>query len=172
MFEEIINGVVVLVDVVIGFVFIVEKIYVKDVFFELLNVLIIFNDQVQLELQLNLNQQVQCLGENVFEVVLVVILICQVGECIVYVVEVKQVGVFGLVGLDLQLIDVLFGIQCLNILFLYVCQLISDLIQVGGFLLFFLQLINFEGLYVEILCQCQEQGDVLLLVDFELVGNV
>lgn len=171
MFDQNINGVIVLADVVIGFVFIVEKIYVKDVLFELLNVFVVFNEVVQLELQFNLNQCVQCLGENVFEVVLVVILICKVGDKIVYVVEVQQVGVFGLIGLELQVIDVLFGIQCLNILFLYVCLLVSELIQVGGFLLFFLQLINFEGLYVEILCQCQEQGEILL-VDFELVGNV
>ena len=43
--------------------------------------------------------QVQRLGENAFEVVLAVTLTCQAGERTAYVAEVKQAGVFGLVGL-------------------------------------------------------------------------
>ena len=129
------------------------------------------HDQVQPELQLNLNQQVQRLGENAFEVVLAVTLTCQAGERTAYVAEVKQAGVFGLVGLDPQSIDVLLGTQCPNILFPYVRQLISDLIQAGGFPPFFLQPINFEGLYAETLRQRQEQGDAPSLADSEPAGN-
>jgi preprotein translocase subunit SecB len=39
-----------------------------------------------------------------------------------YVAEVQQAGVFGLVGLEPQAIDVLLGTQCPNILFPYVRQ--------------------------------------------------
>jgi preprotein translocase subunit SecB len=129
MSEETTNGAVAPVDAATGPAFTVEKIYVKDVSFESPNAPSIFNDQVQPELQLNLNQQVQRLGENAFEVVLAVTLTCQAGERTAYVAEVKQAGVFGLVGLDPQSIDVLLGTQCPNILFPYVRQLVSDLIQ-------------------------------------------
>lgn len=152
MSEEITNGAAAPVDAATGPAFTVEKIYVKDVSFESPNAPTIFTT-VQPELQLNLNQQVQRLGENAFEVVLAVTLTCQAGERTAYVAEVKQAGVFGLVGLDPQSIDVLLGTQCPNILFPYVRQLISDLIQAGGFPPFFLQPINFEGLYAETLRQ-------------------
>ena len=159
MSEEITNGAAAPVDAATGPAFTVEKIYVKDVSFESPNAPTIFNDQVQPELQLNLNQQVQRLGENAFEVVLAVTLTCQAGERTAYVAEVKQAGVFGLVGLDPQSIDVLLGTQCPNILFPYVRQLISDLIQAGGFPPFFLQPINFEALYAEGLRRRAEQGE-------------
>ncbi|WP_406233620.1 protein-export chaperone SecB [Isoptericola jiangsuensis] len=171
MSEEITNGAAAPVDAANGPAFTVEKIYVKDVSFESPNAPSIFNDQVQPELQLNLNQQVQRLGENAFEVVLAVTLTCQAGERTAYVAEVKQAGVFGLVGLDPQSIDVLLGTQCPNILFPYVRQLVSDLIQAGGFPPFFLQPINFEGLYAETLRQRQEQGDAPSLADSEPAGN-
>lgn len=171
MSEEITNGAAAPVDAATGPAFTVEKIYVKDVSFESPNAPTIFNDQVQPELQLNLNQQVQRLGENAFEVVLAVTLTCQAGERTAYVAEVKQAGVFGLVGLDPQSIDVLLGTQCPNILFPYVRQLVSDLIQAGGFPPFFLQPINFEGLYAETLRQRQQQADGASLADSEPAGN-
>lgn len=170
MSEEITNGAAAPVDAATGPAFTVEKIYVKDVSFESPNAPTIFNDQVQPELQLNLNQQVQRLGENAFEVVLAVTLTCQAGERTAYVAEVKQAGVFGLVGLDPQSIDVLLGTQCPNILFPYVRQLISDLIQAGGFPPFFLQPINFEALYAESLRQRAAQGDAGL-ANSEPAGN-
>ena len=171
MSEEITNGAAAPVDAATGPAFTVEKIYVKDVSFESPNAPTIFNDQVQPELQLNLNQQVQRLGENAFEVVLAVTLTCQAGERTAYVAEVKQAGVFGLVGLDPQSIDVLLGTQCPNILFPYVRQLISDLIQAGGFPPFFLQPINFEALYAESLRQRAAQGGDANLANSEPAGN-
>ncbi len=171
MSEENTNGAAAPVDAATGPAFTVEKIYVKDVSFESPNAPAIFNDQVQPELQLNLNQQVQRLGENAFEVVLAVTLTCKAGDRTAYMAEVKQAGVFGLVGLDPQSVDVLLGTQCPNILFPYVRQLVSDLIQAGGFPPFFLQPINFEGLYAETLRQRQEQGETKSLADSEPAGN-
>ena len=154
-----------------GPAFTIEKIYVKDVSFESPNSPNIFNENVQPDLQLNLNQKVQRLSDTAFEVVLGVTLTCKAGDKTAYVAEVEQAGVFGLIGLDPQAIDVLLGTQCPNILFPYVRQLISDLIQAGGFPPFFLQPINFEGLYAETLRQRQEQGDAPSLADSEPAGN-
>ena len=151
--------------------FSVEKIYVKDVSFEAPNAPAIFNDQGQPDLNLNLGQQVQRLNDVLFEVVLSVTLTCQLNDKTAYVAEVKQAGLFGIAGVDPQNIDVLLGTQCPNILFPYVRQLVSDLIQAGGFPPFFLQPINFEGLYAETLRQRQEQGDAPSLADSEPAGN-
>ena len=154
-----------------GPAFTIEKIYVKDVSFESPNSPAIFGENVQPDLQLNLNQRVQRLSEQGFEVVLGVTLTCKVGDKTAYVAEVQQAGAFGLVGLEPQAIDVLLGTQCPAILFPYVRTLVSDLIQAGGFPPFYLQPINFEGLYAETLRQRQAQADGASLADAEPAGN-
>jgi preprotein translocase subunit SecB len=154
-----------------GPAFTVEKIYVKDVSFEVPGAPAIYAENVQPELQLNLNQRVQRLGENAYEVVLAVTLTCKAADKTAYVAEVQQAGVFGLVGLEPQAVDALLGTQCPNILFPYIRQLLSDLIQAGGFPPFFLQPINFDGLYAETLRQRAAQGEAGELAAAEPVGN-
>lgn len=151
--------------------FSVEKIYVKDVSFEVPGAPAIFGENVQPELQLNLNQRVQRLSDAAFEVVLAVTLTCKAGDKTAYVAEVQQAGVFGISGLEPQAIDGLLGTQCPNILFPYVRQLLSDLIQAGGFPPFFLQPINFDGLYAETLRQRAAQSESGDLDQAEPVGN-
>ena len=150
--------------------FTVEKIYIKDVSFEAPNAPAVFNEQGQPQLQMNLNQRVQRLNDNAFEVVLGVTLTCKAGDKTAYVAEVQQAGIFGLMGLEAQAVDVLLGTQCPNILFPYVRQLVSDLVQAGGFPPFFLQPINFEALYAESLRQRAAQGDAGL-ANSEPAGN-
>ena len=144
-----------------GPAFTVEKIYVKDVSFESPNSPVIFNENVQPELQLNLNQKVQRLSETAFEVVLGVTLSCKAGDKTAYVAEVQQAGVFGLAGFDAAGLDAMLGAHCPNILYPYARQAISELINGGGFPPFYLQPINFDALYAEGLRQRaaqQEQG--------------
>ena len=171
MSDETTNGAVAPAEAA-GPAFTVEKIYVKDVSFEVPGAPAIFNENVQPDLQLNLNQKVQRLSETAFEVVLGVTLTCKAGDKTAYVAEVEQAGVFGLIGLEPQAIDVLLGTQCPNILFPYVRQLVSDLIQAGGFPPFFLQPINFEALYAETLRQraAQANGEDAL-ANSEPAGN-
>ncbi|OLI47269.1 protein-export chaperone SecB [Xanthomonas oryzae pv. oryzae] len=170
MSDEILNGAAAPADAAAaGPAFTIEKIYVKDVSFESPNTPAVFNDANQPELQLNLNQKVQRLNDNAFEVVLAVTLTCTAGGKTAYVAEVQQAGVFGLVGLDPQAIDVLLGTQCPNILFPYVRTLVSDLIQAGGFPPFYLQPINFEALYAESVRQ--RHNESASLADSEPAGN-
>jgi preprotein translocase subunit SecB len=170
MSDEITNGAVAPAETN-GPAFTVEKIYVKDVSFEVPGAPAIYSETVQPELQLNLNQRVQRLNENAFEVVLGVTLTCKAGDKVAYVAEVQQAGVFGLMGLDPQAVDGLLGTQCPSILFPYIRQLLSDLIQAGGFPPFFLQPINFDGLYAETLRQRAAQGEGEL-ANAEPAGNV
>ncbi len=159
--------------------FTVEKIYVKDVSFESPKAPMVFAEPAQPQINMNLNQRVQRVNENVFEVVLGVTLTCSTGEegsegNTAYVVEVQQAGLFGLVGFDDNMIDVLLGTQCPNVLFPYARQLISDLIQAGGFTPFLLQPINFDGLYAETVRQRQQQaaaGQAGDLANSETAGN-
>src|SRR5688500_4959514 len=138
--------------------FTLEKIYVKDVSFEAPNAPQIFSEQGQPQLNMNLNQKVGRLNEQVFEVVLGITLTCTLGEKTVYLAEVEQAGIFGLAGFDERALDMMLGTYCPNVLFPYVRQAISDLITAGGFPPFYIQPINFEGLYAEGLRRRAEQA--------------
>ena len=153
-----------------GPAFTVEKLYVKDVSFEVPGAPAVFNEAGQPQLQMNLNQSVQRLNDNAYEVVLGITLTCSTDDKALYLVEVKQAGVFGLTGFDAQTLDAMLGTQCPNVLYPYARQLISDLIQSGGFPPFLLQPINFDALYAEGLRQrAQQQQDGL--AGSETAGN-
>jgi preprotein translocase subunit SecB len=149
MSEENVNGAVAPAEAATGPAFTVEKIYVKDVSFEVPNAPAVFAETAQPQLQLNLSQNVQRVGENAYEVVLGVTLTCTANDKSMYLAEVKQAGVFGLVGFDAQTLDAMLGTHCPNVLYPYARQLVSDLIQAGGFPPFFLQPINFDALFAE-----------------------
>ncbi len=172
MSDETTNGAAEAANQATGPNFTVEKIYVKDVSFEVPGAPGIYSENIAPELNLNLNQRVQRLAENAFEVVLGVTLTCKAGDKTAYVAEVQQAGVFGLAGFDPQTVDALLGTQCPSILFPYVRQLLSDLIQAGGFPPFFLQPINFDGLYAETLRQRSQQGQQGIIENDPPVGNV
>jgi len=151
--------------------FSVEKIYIKDLSFEVPGAPAVFNEPNQPQLQMNLNQRVQRLADNAYEVILGITLTCTVAEKTAYLAEVQQAGVFGLTGFDDATLDGMLGIHCPNVLYPYARQTISDLIQAGGFPPFLLQPINFEALYAEGLRQRAAQQAGGGLADAETVGN-
>ena len=135
----------------------IQKIYLKDVSFEAPNSPMVFNEQGNPDLNLNLSQKVAKLAEGVFEVVIGVNLTCKIEDKTIYIVELEQAGIFGLVGFDERNLDFMLGTYCPNVLFPYARQAASDLIAQGGFPPFYLQPINFEGIYAESLRRRAEQ---------------
>ena len=97
-----------------------------------------------------------------------VTLTCTIGEKTAYLAEVQQAGVFGLVGFDDTTLEIMLGTHCPNALYPYVRQVISDLIQAGGFPPFVLQPLNFESLFAEGMRQRAEQQG---LAGTETAGN-
>jgi preprotein translocase subunit SecB len=126
-----------------------QKVYVKDASFEVPSAPHIFGEQGQPQVQLNLSQKVGNVGENVYEVILTVTVTCKVNEKTAYLAEVQQAGIFGLFGFDAQGRDTVLATYCPNVLFPYARQIVSDLIQNGGFPPFLMQPINFEALFAE-----------------------
>lgn len=144
--------------------FTIQKIYVKDVSFEVPGAPQIFNEPGQPNLELNLNQKVARVGEGVFEVALGITLTCKLGEKTVYLAEIEQAGLFGLAGFDDRTLDMMLGTYCPNVLFPYARQAVGELVAQGGFPPFYLQPINFEALYAEGLrrrAEAQQGGSAL-----------
>jgi preprotein translocase subunit SecB len=137
--------------------FAIQKIYVKDVSFEVPGAPQIFNEPGQPQLELNLNQKVARVAEGVFEVALGLTLTCKLGEKTVYLAEIEQAGLFSLVGFDDRTMDMMLGTYCPNVLFPYARQAIGELVSQGGFPPFYLQPMNFEAIYAEGLRRRAEQ---------------
>jgi preprotein translocase subunit SecB len=127
-----------------------QKIYTKDVSFEAPGAPQIFQGtNSQPNVELNLSQRVTQLGEAAFEVVLSVTATCKIDDKTAYLAEVHQAGIFGLSGFDASGRDAVLATYCPNVLFPYARQVVSDLVQNGGFPPFFLQPINFDALYAD-----------------------
>ena len=127
-----------------------QKIYTKDVSFEAPGAPQIFQGTAsQPNVELNLSQRVTQLGEAAFEVVLSVTATCKIDDKTAYLAEVHQAGIFGLSGFDASGRDAVLATYCPNVLFPYARQVVSDLVQNGGFPPFFLQPINFDALYAD-----------------------
>ena len=172
MSDEILNGAAPVADAQPqGPTFTVEKLYVKDVSFEAPNAPQVFNEQGQPDLQMKLNQKVQRLGENAFEVSLGITLTCTINNRTAYLAEVEQAGVFGLGGFEEHILDAMLGTQCPNILYPYAAAAVGQLIVAGGFPPFPMQPLNFEALYAESLRQRAAQGQGSALANAETAGN-
>ncbi|QAU24957.1 protein-export chaperone SecB [Dyella sp. M7H15-1] len=132
---------------------VLQKIYVKDVSFEAPNAPQIFQEIGEIteapQVQLNLTQRATGLGNDLYEVVLSLTLTCTVNERTAYLAEVHQAGLFGIAGFAEVDHAGIIGSYCPNLLFPYARQVISGLVQEGGFPPFLLQPINFEALYAE-----------------------
>ncbi|UPG86105.1 protein-export chaperone SecB [Luteibacter aegosomatis] len=132
---------------------VLQKIYVKDASFEAPNAPQIFQEmgetEAQPQVQLNLGHKATDLGNDLYEVVLSLTLTCALGDRTAYLAEVHQAGIFGIAGFANDDRDGILGSYCPNLLFPYGRQMVSSMVQEGGFPPFLLQPINFDALYAE-----------------------
>ncbi len=126
-----------------------QKIYVKDVSFEIPGAPQIFQEEGQVEIKMNLAQKVENLSNGVHEVCLTVTITASLGEKTAYLVEVQQAGIFSVAGLDEQSMHAAMNTLCPHTLFPYARRVITDLVAEGGFPPLVLQPINFDQIYAQ-----------------------
>lgn len=137
--------------------FAIQRLYAKDLSFEVPNAPAIFAEQAEPSSNVELGTAAQRIEEGVFEVVLTVTLTTKVGDKTLYVAEVQQAGIFALSGFDDAQLGQVLGAYCPNILFPYARATITDLVVRGSFPQILLNPVNFDMLYAEHLRQQQEQ---------------
>jgi len=135
----------------------IQKLYTKDVSFELPNAPKIFQQDGQADVKMSLAQRVEELGENLHEVVLTVTVTATVDEKTAYLVEVAQAGIFMISGFNEQSVHAVMNTMCPNTLFPYARQSISNLVSDGGFPPLVLQPVNFEQLYAQRMQQMMDE---------------
>lgn len=139
--------------------FSILKIYIKDISYEAPNTPQIFNEQgVQPSVDTQLGNQATSLGNGIHEVVLGVTITMRVGDKVVYLVEVKQAGIFNIQGVDESQLPMVLATACPTILFPYAREAVSDAVIRGGFPSLLLPPVNFEALYQQQLAQRQAEA--------------
>ncbi|MEA3149546.1 MAG: preprotein translocase subunit SecB [Gammaproteobacteria bacterium] len=127
-----------------------QSVYLKDCSYESPNGPRLPNNQGwEPKFQLNMNTTAEELGPDVREVLLTITLEAKQGDATLYLVEVKQAGVFSITGASIEDLKRLIGSFCPSVLFPYAREVISDLIVKGGFPNFLLPLVNFDALFAQ-----------------------
>ena len=146
-----------------------QKLYVKDVSFELPSAPQIFQEDGQVEIKLNLAQKVEDLADGVHEVVLTVTVTATLDEKTAYLAEVQQAGIFAIAGLPEQGKHAALNTLCPHTLFPYARRMITDLVAEGGFPPLVLQPINFDQIYAQRMQEAQAQANAA--ENLEVQGN-
>jgi preprotein translocase subunit SecB len=139
--------------------FAIQKIYTKDISFETPNAPKIFTQKWEPALDLNLGTHVQPIENSMYEVSLTLTVTVKVADSTAYLVEVNQSGIFSIAGFNEQEMGPMLGSFCPNILFPYAREVISDLVNKGGFPQLILAPVNFDALYMQHLQQAQAQQE-------------
>ena len=136
----------------------VQHVYLKDCSFEAPGALGLDQSQGQPDMNMNLSQRVNQLGENRYEVVLTVTVTAKQGESTAFIAEVHYGGVFQLQGFSEQQLPYVINVHCPNVLYPYARNQIATLISAGGFFSPPLQPINFEAIFAQRVAEQQQQG--------------
>jgi preprotein translocase subunit SecB len=136
-------------------IFNMDKIYVKDLSLEIPHAPKIFlvRDNPQVDIQLH--TQASSVEEGQFEVVVMATVTARIGEKIMFLIEVKQAGIFQIHNVPTDELEPILAVMCPNILFPYLREAVSDVAVRGGFAPVLLNPINFDALYQQ---QRQQQA--------------
>jgi preprotein translocase subunit SecB len=123
-----------------------QSVYLKDCSYEAPNGPRMqgeWNPQINLDLHTGVNP----LGSDASEVVLTVTVSAKQGELTLFLVEVKQAGIFVMKNLAEPEVKRSIASICPSVLFPYARAAVSNLITQGGFPQFLLPPVNFDALY-------------------------
>jgi preprotein translocase subunit SecB len=127
-----------------------HTVYLKDSSYESPNGPRLPNNQPwEPKFQLNMNTSAEELSPEVREVLLTITVEAKQGDATLYLVEVKQAGLFSIAGASGEDLKRLLGSFCPSVLFPYAREVVSDLIIKGGFPNFLLPLVNFDALFTQ-----------------------
>jgi preprotein translocase subunit SecB len=130
--------------------FALQRIYVKDLSFEVPGAPEIFGRQdVDPEIQLNLKNSQKALGNDNYEVVLNITVHAKMEQQTVFLIELDQAGIFAIKGYPEDELKKLMGTYCPTTLFPYAREIISSTVAKGGFPPLTLQPINFDALFAQ-----------------------
>lgn len=141
-----------------GMQMVMQHIYLKDASFEAKSPQELDQSNAQPDINLNLAQRTNRVGDDRLEVILTVTVTAKQGETTAFVCEVQYGGIFQFANVTDEQIAYVVNVLCPNVLFPYNRAQISTLIAAGGFYLPPLQPINFEAVFRQRLAEANQQA--------------
>ena len=128
-------------------VFQIQRVYLKEASMEQPNSPAILLEQEQPSVDIQLGIEANPVAEGVFEVSVTATVHTKIKDKTVFLVEVKQAGIFEVRNLPEEQMGPIMGIACPQIVYPYLRGNVADLIQRGGFPPVHLSEINFQSMY-------------------------
>jgi len=127
--------------------FMIQKIYVKDISYEAPHTPDVFKTEWKPDVKMDLNNDSKKLAEGVYETTMKVTITTKINDSVAFLVEVTQAGIFTIKDFPQEQMGPMLGSFCPNILFPYIRETISNVIERGGFPPLYLAPINFDAVY-------------------------
>ena len=128
-------------------VFQIQRVYLKDMSLEQPNSPAILASEQQPEVDIQLAMSMEQVAEGIVEVTVTATVKTQIEDKTVFLVEVKQAGIFEIRHLPEDQMGPVVGIACPQIIYPYLRSNVADVIQRAGFPPVHLSEINFQAMY-------------------------
>jgi preprotein translocase subunit SecB len=128
-------------------VFQIQRVYLKDMSLEQPNSPAILASEQQPEVDIQLAMGMEQVVEGIVEVTVTATVKTQIEDKTVFLVEVKQAGIFEIRNLPDDQMGPVVGIACPQIIYPYLRSNVADVIQRAGFPPVHLSEINFQAMY-------------------------
>lgn len=128
-------------------IFQIQRVYLKEASMEQPNSPAILLEQEQPSVDIQLGIEANPVAEGVFEVSVTATVHAKIKDKTVFLVEVKQAGIFEVRNLSEEQMGPIMGIACPQIVYPYLRGNVADLIQRSGFPPVHLSEINFQAMY-------------------------
>jgi preprotein translocase subunit SecB len=128
-------------------VFQIQRVYLKDMSLEQPNSPAILASEQQPEVDIQLAMGMEQVADGIVEVTVTATVKTQIQDKTVFLVEVKQAGIFEIRHLPEDQMGPVVGIACPQIIYPYLRSNVADIIQRAGFPPVHLSEINFQAMY-------------------------
>jgi preprotein translocase subunit SecB len=143
-------------------VFQIQRVYLKEASLEQPNSPAILLEQEQPAVDIQLGVEASQAAEGMFEVCVTATVTTKIKERTVFLVEVKQAGIFEIRNVGDQL-NAIMGIACPQIVYPYLRGNVADIVTRAGFPPVHLAEINFQAMFEQQQSQLQqEQGSPII----------
>ena len=139
-------------------VFQIQRVYMKEASLEQPNSPAILLEQEQPSVDIQLGVEAQQAAEGMFEVSVSATVTTKIKDKTVFLVEVKQAGIFEIRNIPQDQMQAVMGIACPQIVYPYLRGNVADIIQRAGFPPVHLAEINFQAMYEQQQADQQQQA--------------
>lgn len=138
--------------------FALQRIYTKDISFEAPGAPMIFQEQWQPKVSMDLNSAHTKITDNQYEVIVSLSITTKLGDKVAYIVEVQQAGVVLIKNVEDHQLGHMLGAYCPSLLFPYARETVDSLVTRGSFPALMLAPVNFDVVYQQALQRKQQEA--------------